>query len=525
MLRIILIFILVMGAAFCIWLAELAWRRIASTMSFIFAALMLAVALYCIGYAFEMDAVTAQGKMNWIRVEYFGVGSIPALWLSLVFFYTNQNEWLKWRRQWILWTIPIITILAVGTNDWHHLFYVSTQLSTGGPFPILLAQKGPLYWLHESYGFIAFFGGAGLLIQEYIHTRSIYRRQIFLMSIASLVTITVIALYLTGAIPIAGFDVNPFAMLFSSLIIAWGVFNVQLIDLTPAARDVLFENSIDAVLVFDDQFRLVDYNATAARTLDIADQRIGESLQKIVPPVLAEGIAGLDETNSVIDVTLNQSEEHIYEVHYIPVSRQRQSNLGCLVVLHDATRRKQVEELIRQNEARYRLLAENSNDVIWTVDPGGHFTYISPSVFEMRGYTVEEAFRQTLEESICSSSLEPIRANIQLAFHEAARGNILPSKTFEIEQPCKDGSSVWTEVTGRMVMDDLGRPVAFMGISRDIRERKCMEKQIQTTMEELVQFNQAMVNREIRMIELKQEVNTLLVKYGFPAKYILPPEE
>ena len=51
-----------------------------------------------------------------------------------------------------------------------------------------------------------------------------------------------------------------------------------------------------------------------------------------------------------------------------------------------------------ESEERYRLLAENARDVIWTMELDGTITFISPSVEQMRGFTVEEAMHQSLDK-------------------------------------------------------------------------------------------------------------------------------
>ena len=62
-------------------------------------------------------------------------------------------------------------------------------------------------------------------------------------------------------------------------------------------------------------------------------------------------------------------------------------------------RLKDTEEMLRESEERYKLLAENVSDVIWTVDANQQFVYVSPSVERLLGYSVEESLGQHLSFS------------------------------------------------------------------------------------------------------------------------------
>ncbi|MBI5303924.1 MAG: GAF domain-containing protein [Chloroflexi bacterium] len=143
--------------------------------------------------------------------------------------------------------------------------------------------------------------------------------------------------------------------------------------------------------------------------------------------------------------------------------------------------RKRAEEALRDSEARYRLLAENASDVIFAMDMNLHFTYISPSVTRLRGYTVEEAMAQTVVEILTPASLELVANAFQeaLAIEDRAYQNSPPSRTLELEEYCKDGSTVWVEITFTFLRDAQDQMIGFLGITRDITERKRAEEQIQ----------------------------------------------
>ncbi|WP_050740084.1 sensor domain-containing diguanylate cyclase [Acetobacterium bakii] len=149
-----------------------------------------------------------------------------------------------------------------------------------------------------------------------------------------------------------------------------------------------------------------------------------------------------------------------------------------LSVIRDITPLKKIEKKLQESEERHRLLADNAADVIWTMDLEGKFTYVSPSVQKLRGYSVDEVLQQSQEELLCPGSLIYMQQGLENAIRSVQ--NNQPFNVFrgELEQPCKDGSTVWTETTVSGIYNENSEFIGMLGVSRDISERKNMEEEI-----------------------------------------------
>jgi diguanylate cyclase (GGDEF)-like protein/PAS domain S-box-containing protein len=157
-------------------------------------------------------------------------------------------------------------------------------------------------------------------------------------------------------------------------------------------------------------------------------------------------------------------------------SRERQD--GSVVIegaLADITELHEAETLLKRSEKRSRLLAENAWEVIWTMDLDAKITYINPAVERMRGFTPEEAMRQSPEEIQPPESAAIGADYYQRLFASIEAGTEPPIFRGEQQYYRRDGSIMTGELQVIPHVDGTGKVVELIGVTRDISDRKAAE--------------------------------------------------
>ncbi len=146
--------------------------------------------------------------------------------------------------------------------------------------------------------------------------------------------------------------------------------------------------------------------------------------------------------------------------------------------------RGEIEETLRESERKYRLLADNTLDIIWAIDLNLAFTYVNPAIQSLMGYSPEEFIGSHLSEH-CDE--ENFGRMTQVIADEMAKGPEAKGVIFETEIFKKNGESIPVEIHGKVIYSQNGHPVMLQGVVRDISERIQTQKENQNLQAQLQQ--------------------------------------
>jgi diguanylate cyclase (GGDEF)-like protein/PAS domain S-box-containing protein len=326
---------------------------------------LLAEAEWSIVVGLEAATVYLPLKILLSKISYWGVYNCVPLFLLFTIHYVGLSEWVTPRKIIIMWTAPVIMIVLACTNEYHHLIWSGFVPTGRSGDSVMIFLRGPVYWLGVVNNYIMLIAITILMYWKMTKsTHSIYRRQSFLMLSSALPPWLANFIYVIEWEPIKGMDFTPIAFSFTGFLIFISLYYYRLLDLSPVARDTLFERIKDAILVLDKQNRLVDMNTAAEKLLGVdrkllIGQLASESLKTF--PSLVQSLS--EKKDMQMEISLSGTITRDLEVNNTQLYSPNGERVGKLITFQEITARKQAEEKEREG----RLLAEALRDVTMAV--------------------------------------------------------------------------------------------------------------------------------------------------------------
>jgi two-component system, sensor histidine kinase and response regulator len=427
--------LLLLGAVLLLLgMAAVTWRSRRKPGVLSFLALLLASSIYTLGYAGELSSLTIATMMPWIRLEYLGTSFLPTFLIIFSLSYTHRSHWLK-RPVYIgLFTLPILILLMLYTNDSHHLFYARTWLNTEGLFPVFASEKGPWYWPAQVYSTASVLFSNWLFFLSWRQVGAPYRRMFVILFVGSLTPWLSNIIYLSGKSP-WHLDITPLALGGSCLLFLWGL-RYHFLELPPVARTLLFEKLSDAVIITDAQGQIVDFNQAAKKHFGLDKNTLGQTLK--------ESLIGWENSDKTWKYTpwsnyhceLTQilaGHFRSCELRMEPIY-QSEEHLGYTCIICETTQQYQARRELRESELRYRQLFENNPLPMWITElESQNFLAVNEAAITHYGWQREEFLLLRQDQIKLSTPKPPTKSKkepqrIELQRHIKKNGEFISVK-------------------------------------------------------------------------------------------------
>jgi PAS domain S-box-containing protein len=301
---------------------------------------------------------------------------------------------------------------------------------------------------------------------------------------------------------------------------------LRALDLLAAISDL----SVDAIYAKDLEGRYILFNTAAANFVGKpVEEVLGLDDTAIFPLEQAEQLRDFGRRVMAENITLTNEEtldtQHgprVFLATKGPLCDENGKVIGLFGISRDITERKQAELELRESEARFRGLVEQSLAGIYIIQDG-RFVYVNPGFAAIFGYQRAEDIidGKLVADLVCPRDRQMVLENLRRRIDGEVE-----DINYCFEGIHRDGHGIDVEVHGRGFTYQ-NRP-AVIGFILDISARKAAEHQLnlqaaelKARNDELERFNRAMVGRELDMVKLKQQINDLSAELGRQPPYAL----
>lgn len=327
-------------------LAFLLWHKYSTSQTRYVIPLFLANAIYSFFYTFEISFTTLSEITWFYRCEYFGIPFLSTFYVLFVLQFSGNSKLLTTFNKILLFIPPVITLILVFSNEWHHLFYERESMNLEGPFPAFSFKPGIWYFVHQGYVILCMLLSLFMMVRMLRNSSSVYKSQVLFLLIATIFPFVGYLIYQIHLIPF-GIDPVSFTFTLSGITVYIALVRFKLFNLVPIARTKLFEKIQDSILVFDLKNRLIDFNQKAGEQFLLTSNDLGKEVQLLMgqwPELMdfiRDHISGKTEFHHLVEGT-----PCFFEIQLLELENSKKLKQGKLVVIKD------VSELINTERER-----------------------------------------------------------------------------------------------------------------------------------------------------------------------------
>jgi len=468
--------------------AGYAWLRRGMPGGTLLAMLLTAASLSMFLGASAIIAPTVEQKLLREQINLLVATPIPVLFLLFVARFIGRDEWITPHAV-LLLMIPNIISIGLGWSNEHHDFFWRVAKVT--PESAIVFEFGLWVWVGVVlYGYALMVVSLYWLVQEGLKAPRAYRQQYILLVSGALAPFIISVIYYAGLNPWPGLGLLRLAAGVTALIFLWAFQRSALLELLPPARDLLLETLPDGVVALDPRYRVVDFNPAARAMLAFSPNVIGQRFDTL-SPFTAQIADAISEAHHTLPDTQRPDTLHValgermVEVVRREVRQGKRTLRGWLLLLHDVTYEKSVEDALRQSEARYRVVVADHPDMVCRWLPDRTLTFVNPAFCRYYGCTPEAVLGTDFAQLAAPHRQGSTATNADRLLRKLTPEQPTYVSMVRVEE--EDGRVSWREWLDRGIFDASGNLIEVHSVGRDVTERLEMEQELRHSQSRLAE--------------------------------------
>ena len=282
---------------------------------------------------------------------YISIVFLPVAFYFMTIIFEDGKVGFKWQYI-LLFIIPIISLLLLWTNDYHHLFYKEYSMDISTTY-------GPWFYVHTYYTYLIFVISLIKLLRYSIKNSGFFSKQAMLLIIGSLVPIIV---NMMGSIGNISMSIYATPIAFSVTIICFtiGIFKFDLLKITPIALQKIVDRISDGYVVLDENNTIIDFNKTFLDLFKLKPEEVRSKnfikfltqskIEKRTITHIEKSIEKANKTNKTVFFEQHFAQiKKYFRIEITPIESEGNA-LGTLFLLKDITQHKEDMETIKNNQ-------------------------------------------------------------------------------------------------------------------------------------------------------------------------------
>ncbi|NMD70995.1 diguanylate cyclase [Bacillus sp. DNRA2] len=347
-------------------------------MADLFALSCLLIAIFTIGYGFELQAETYQEVEFAIIVELSGLAFIPALSILIAFeFYPKPLSILK---KLIIFTIPVITFFIVLTNQYHHLYFSDLVIHHYKGNTTTTLVRGPWFYIFIPFTFLAILLSHLLFLKKWIEVSFHIKSQAFWMYLGSSSPGIAYVLYLFDIVAIP-YDITTFGFAIFALCFFIAIFQYEFLNLEQIARERVFDNIREGFIVIDQRNRIIDFNKAGTLVFPwLSNKSFGKSIE-----MYPEGPLLTNQNSQQFTIELTRNNQKMYLGFTVTLMYKKNQPDGKIFIFQNITEQTIILEKLEEMASfdglsnvfnRKKLIEEAEKELYRTYRSGNPLSFL-----------------------------------------------------------------------------------------------------------------------------------------------------